>query len=157
MIIIKIGGGKEINTEAIIKDLKDVKEKVIIVHGANYYRDELVKKLGIIKKTLTSVSGYSSVYSDEEAIDAIMMAYAGLRNKRIVEMCQKNGINAIGLSGIDGGLIKARRNQGIRIKENMRIKIIRDYSGKPQEVNKELLDMLLEKKLHTCFMHTFDG
>lgn len=144
-MIIKIGGGKEINTQAIISDLKEVKEKVIIVHGANYYRDELAKQLNIHKKTLTSVSGYSSVYSDENAIDAIMMAYSGLRNKKIVEMCQINGINAIGLSGIDGCLIRAKRNAGIRIKENGRIKIIRDFSGKPQEINKELLEMLLEK------------
>lgn len=145
MIIIKIGGGKNINTKAIINDLKEIKEQVIIVHGANYYRDNLLKDLGFSKKTLTSVSGYTSVYSDETAIDVIMMAYAGLRNKKIVEMCQINGINAIGLSGLDGGLIKARRNQGIRAREQGRVKIIRDYSGKPQEVNKELLQMLLDK------------
>ena len=66
MIIIKIGGGKDINIEGIIKDLVSIEEKFIIIHGANYLRDEILKKLGITKRTITSVSGYSSVFSDEE-------------------------------------------------------------------------------------------
>jgi len=39
-------------------------------------------------------------------IDLMMMAYAGLRNKRIVEMCQKAGLNAVGLSGLDGRMVQ---------------------------------------------------
>ena len=66
------------------------------------------------------------------------------KNKRIVELCRRHGINAIGLSGIDGGLIRGRRNKGIRVKENGKLKIIRDFSGKPKEVNKKLLSLLLE-------------
>lgn len=144
MIIIKIGGGEEINIEGTVKDLSDLKEQYIIVHGANVIRDKLAEKLGRKKKVITSVSGYSSVFSDETAIDMIMMSYAGLRNKRIVEMFQQNGINAIGLSGIDGRLIKGRRNKGIRVKEYGKLKILRDLSGKPKQVNKELLELLLK-------------
>ena len=144
MIIIKIGGGKGINVEGIIKDLTELKEKFIIIHGANYYRDELADKLGIEKKIITSVSGYSSVYSDENAIELLMMAYAGLRNKKIVELCQLNGINAIGLSGIDGKVITGERNKGIRVIENGKKKILRDFSGKPKEVNAPLLNMLMD-------------
>lgn len=144
MIIIKIGGGKDINAEGIAAGLKDIHEKFLVVHGANFARDELMEKLGAEKKVLESVSGYSSVYSDSSAIDSIMMAYSGLRNKRIVELFQRNGINAIGLSGIDGQLIRGKRNNGTRINENGKIKIIRDFSGKPHEVNAGLLKMLLD-------------
>lgn len=144
MLIIKIGGGKEINAEGIIKDLSDIKEKFIIIHGANYYRDELALKLEKEKKVITSISGYSSVYSDESAIDLLMMAYAGLRNKKIVELCQMNGINAIGLSGLDGKVIRGERNKGIRVIEDGRKKILRDLSGKPKEVNVSLLNLLME-------------
>lgn len=144
MIIIKIGGGEEININGIMKDLSKLKEQFIIVHGANAFRDRLAEDLGRKKKVITSVSGYSSVFSDETAIDMIMMAYAGLRNKRIVELCQKNGINAIGLSGIDGKLIIGRRNKGIRVKEEGKLKIIRDLSGKPKQINKKLLELLLK-------------
>lgn len=143
MYIIKIGGGSEINTEAIISDLAELKEKFIIVHGANAFRDKLAKDLNKPKKVLTSVSGYASVYTDEEAMDVMMMAYAGYMNKRVVEMCQRKGINAVGLSGIDGQLIRAKRNTGIRIREEGKTKIVRDFSGKPQEINKDLLELLM--------------
>ncbi len=144
MIIVKIGGGKEINVKGIIEDLSKLDEKYIIVHGANHLRDELAQKLGMQKKTLTSVSGYTSVFSDEDAIDVLMMAYAGLRNKRIVELCQINGINALGLSGLDGKVIQGRRNQGIRVREDGKLKIVRDNSGKPVSVNAQLLNLLIE-------------
>jgi acetylglutamate/LysW-gamma-L-alpha-aminoadipate kinase len=144
MIIIKIGGGKDINLNWIVSDLSNLLDKFIIVHGANHARDALAEKLGHPKKVITSVSGYTSVYSDETAIDIIMMAYAGLKNKRIVELCQKNNINAIGLSGIDGRLVQARRNPGIKAKEGSKIKMIRDFSGKPVQINIELLNILLQ-------------
>ena len=85
MIIIKIGGGAGINLQGIVGDLAQLREKFIIVHGANALRDKLAEDLGRPKKVVTSVSGYSSVYSDENLIDQMMMAYAGARNKRIVD------------------------------------------------------------------------
>jgi len=144
MIIVKIGGGKSINIEGIISDLASLDDKFIIVHGANALRDQLIEDLNQQKKIITSVSGYSSVFSDEKALDILIMAYAGLKNKRIVELCQKNGINAVGLSGIDGKMIEGRRNKGIRIKENGKLKIVRDFSGKPIKINQELLNLLLD-------------
>lgn len=144
MIIVKIGGGREVNIKGIIRDLAGIDEKFIIIHGANHLRDELALKLGMKKKVITSVSGFSSVFSDEEAIDVMMMAYSGLRNKRIVELCQLNGINAIGLSGLDGRVIQGKRNQGIKYRENGKLKIVRDNSGKPVAVNIELLMLLID-------------
>ncbi len=143
MLIVKIGGGKDINIKGIIEDLAQLKERFIIVHGANYLRDELASKLGMKKVILTSVSGYSSVFSDDNAIDVMMMAYSGLRNKRIVELCQMNGINAVGLSGLDGRVITGKRNQGIKVRENGKTLIKRDNSGKPAMINSELLNLLL--------------
>jgi len=144
MIIIKIGGGKTINTKAIIEDLSKLEEKFIIVHGANASRDELTVNLNKPKKVITSASGYSSVFTDEESLDIMMMAYAGLKNKRIVEMCQQVGINAIGLSGIDGKVVQGKRNNGIRIKENGKLRIVRDFSGKPKSINTDLLNLLMD-------------
>ena len=143
MTIIKIGGGKTINIEAIISDLVNIEDEFIIVHGANSLRDELAKKLRYEKQILVSASGYSSVYSDSEALDIMMMSYSGLRNKRIVELCQQIGINAIGLTGVDGKLIEGKRNRGIRVKENEKLRIVRDFSGKPKSINTNLLKLLL--------------
>jgi acetylglutamate/LysW-gamma-L-alpha-aminoadipate kinase len=143
IIILKIGGGITINLEGIIKDLKSLEKKIIIVHGAIGVRNELANKTGYIKKTVESLSGYTSVISDKGLIELQMMAYAGVVNKRIVELCQIEGINAVGLSGIDGKVIEGRRNRGIKIKENGKKKIFRDFSGKPKKINTSLLDYFL--------------
>ncbi len=144
MLIIKIGGGTSINIEGIIRDLSELNEQFIIIHGANSLRDNLAQALGKPKKVLTSIKGYSSVYSDKDAIELLYMAYAGLGNKRIVETCQKYSINAVGLTGLDGRLIQGKRNSGIRVIENGKKKIKHDLSGKPRSINKELLSLLLE-------------
>jgi acetylglutamate/LysW-gamma-L-alpha-aminoadipate kinase len=144
MIIVKIGGGDGINLEGIIADLSKVQEKFIIVHGANALRDKLAEALGQTKQVITSVKGYSSVYSDDKMIDLMMMSYAGIRNKRIVELCHRHGINAVGLSGLDGKAVQGVRNKGIRVYQDGKQKIVRDFSGKPESVNKALLDLLLE-------------
>jgi acetylglutamate/LysW-gamma-L-alpha-aminoadipate kinase len=144
MIIVKLGGGREINIEGIVKDLAELDQKFILIHGANAIRDEIAEKLGKPTRVVTSVSGYSSVFSNEDAIDAIMMGYSGIKNKRIVELCQRNGINAVGLSGIDGRLIQGERNKGIRVRKGEKVMILRDYSGKPKRVNKELIQLLLD-------------
>lgn len=144
MIIVKIGGGENINISGVIADLAKLDEKFIVVHGANALRDELAQKLNYEKKILTSVSGYQSVYSDDEALDSMMMAYSGLRNKRIVEEFQKNGVNAVGITGLDGKTIQGKRNKGIRVRENGKLKMLRDFSGKPKSVNTDLINLLLD-------------
>ncbi len=145
MLLLKIGSGESINLSGIARDLATIEEKAVVVHGANGLRDQLGGKLGWEKKVVTSLAGVESVYSDSITLDLIIMAYAGLRNKRIVETFLQNGIKAIGLSGIDGALITGRRNRGIKVKENNRIRILRDLSGKPVGVNIELLSLLLGK------------
>ncbi len=144
MYIIKIGGGATINLEGIAADLAGLTAPAIVVLGANAVRDAIAERLGTPKQVLTSVSGYTSVYSDEQAIDAIMMSYAGLRCSRFVELCQRSGVNAVGLSGIDGRAVQGERNRGIRVREGGKTLLKRDFSGKPRTVNESLLRMLIE-------------
>jgi len=144
MILVKIGGGESINLEAVIADLSRQDSAFIIVHGANVLRDQISAKLGLEKTILTSASGYSSVFSDQDAIDVILMSYAGLRNKRIVELCQRYDINAVGLTGLDGRLVQGERNKGIRVREKGKTLIKRDLSGKPRVINTSLLRLLLD-------------
>ena len=144
MIIVKIGGGSTINIAGVIEDLAGLDEPYVIVHGANALRDKLAEDLGQPKQVLTSVKGYTSVYSDEKLLDVMLMAYAGLRNKRIVELCQQHGINAVGLTGLDGKMVQGKRNKGIRVYQGKKMKIVRDFSGKPRTVNTPLLQLLLD-------------
>lgn len=145
MIVLKIGGGASINIPGIVADIADLKDQMIIIHGGNYERDTLASRLNIPINRLVSLSGVSSVESTETLMDLLMMAYSGLVNKRLVEACQKAGINAIGLSGIDGGLIRGRRNPGIRARVGNKKKVIRDLSGRPIEINTNLLVSLLDQ------------
>jgi len=144
LILVKIGGGESINLEAVIADLAKLDGPFIIVHGANVLRDQLAVKLGFEKTVLTSVSGYTSVFSNQDALDVIMMSYAGLRNKRIVELAQRVGINAVGLTGLDGRLVQGERNKGIRVRENGKTLIKRDLSGKPRSINTNLMGLLVD-------------
>ncbi|MFW9928820.1 MAG: [LysW]-aminoadipate kinase [Candidatus Thorarchaeota archaeon] len=143
ILLIKIGGGANINLNGIIQDLSTINEKFVIIHGGNSLRDDLAKIMNKPKKIVTSISGYSSVLSDNDAIDMLLMAYAGIKNKRIVELCQIYGINAIGLTGADGKLIQGKRNKGIRVNENNKVKIKHDNSGKPEKINTDLINILL--------------
>ena len=142
--ILKIGGGAAINHAGIVADLAELATPCVVVAGANALRDDLAERLGTPTRTLTSVSGYTSVFSDVEAIDVILMSYAGVRNRRLVELCQQPGVNAVGLTGLDGRLVEGQRNRGIRIRERGKMLITRDFSGKPRRVNTALLRLLLD-------------
>lgn len=148
MYLLKIGGGKNINLNAICEDVAALiarGEKIVIAHGASATRDELATQLGVPTKTITSPSGVSSVYTDEKAMDVFLMAYAGLLNKRIVGALQKHGVNAIGLSGVDGRLWEAKRKEAVYAVEGEKTRLIKDnLTGKVQNVNSDLLRLLMD-------------
>ncbi|HVA96243.1 MAG TPA: [LysW]-aminoadipate kinase [Candidatus Acidoferrales bacterium] len=145
MIIIKIGGGQTIDLDNIIIDLKELKEPYIIVHGGNYVFDNLIKELGIKKKLLTSVDGQTSRYTDQEMIDTMLMSYAGYMNKTIVTKCQQSGINAVGLTGLDGKLVRGKKHKAILTVEHGKKKVIRDdMTGTVEEINVNLLKTLIK-------------
>jgi acetylglutamate/LysW-gamma-L-alpha-aminoadipate kinase len=143
VVIVKIGGGRTINLEGLAGDLAELGGPAILVHGANAWRDELARRLGVAREIVTSASGYESVFTDEAALDVLLMAYAGLRNKRVVEALLRRGVMAVGLTGLDGGAVRGRRNRGIRSREGSKIVVRRDLSGKPTSVNEPLLRTLL--------------
>lgn len=144
LTLIKAGGGAGINLEGVADDLADLDSPALVVLGANALRDDLAQRLGTPRQTITSQSGYTSVLSDEPALDAILMAYAGLRAKRFVELCQQRGVNAVSLTGIDGQLVRGERNKGIRVREGGKTLLKRDFSGKPRAINAGLLKLLID-------------
>jgi len=144
VLLIKIGGGDAINLEGIADDIAEIDEPIILVHGANALRDRLAEQLQVPIRTVTSASGYSSVLTGEDTIELMMMAYAGLRNKQLVELLQRRGVDASGLCGLDGRVIQGRRNRGIRVREGEKLKLVRDLSGRTRTVNRKLLDLLLD-------------
>jgi acetylglutamate/LysW-gamma-L-alpha-aminoadipate kinase len=148
MMVIKIGGGKAVNHAAIfanVKTLLDGGQKVVIVHGANHEMRVLADRLGVAQRFITSVSGHESRYTDAATMEAFLMAYCGKVNKTLVAMAQGCGVNALGLSGVDGGLLSGPRKKAIRIIEDGKRMLIRDdLSGRIESVNAELLRLLLD-------------
>jgi [amino group carrier protein]-L-2-aminoadipate 6-kinase len=146
MLLLKIGGGREININGIAEDLAVISGPVIVVHGANAWRDELAQKLEVAMEVVTSTRGYDSVLSTDQTMDVMLMAYAGLRNKRIVECFVQHGIAAIGLTGLDACVVQGRRNPGIQCRMGDKLILRRDLSGKPKSLNVRLLQLLTDDK-----------
>jgi len=78
-------------------------------------------------------------------LDVYVMAAAGGVNKALVAELQRMGCNALGLSGVDGRLLLARRKDAVRAVENGRQRIIRDdFTGQIEASNGALLELLLQ-------------
>ncbi len=149
LLLIKVGGGKTINWDYIAEDLISYikKYRIILVHGASQWRDEIAKQLGHPTKTLISPSGIESVYTDKKALDILLMVYSGLVNKTIVSILQKHHINAVGLSGVDGKLWEGKRKHVVYAKINSKVKLIADsYTGKVEKINTKLINLLIDNQ-----------
>lgn len=160
MIVVKIGGAIGTGIENLVVDLKNYQD-YILVHGGSHEMNVISEKIEQPPKFVTSVSGHVSRYTDEATLDVLKMVYSGKVNKSIVESMRKHEINAIGLTGLDGGLLKGKRKEAIRIIENGKRKILRgDNTGRADEVNTELLQLLIDNgyvPVITIPIEAFDG
>lgn len=144
MFVVKIGGSKGINLDYVLEDLARQTEPLVLVHGASDELNQISTQLGKPPRMVTSPSGYTSRYTDRETLDIFSMVYCGKLNTRIVEKLQQLGVNAVGLSGVDGRLLEGKRKSSVRIIEDGRTKILRDdYTGKVERANVDLLNVLL--------------
>jgi acetylglutamate/LysW-gamma-L-alpha-aminoadipate kinase len=148
MIVVKAGGNGNLDMEAICADvarLVEQGEQVVLVHGGSNETNVISEKLGHPPRFVTSVSGYVSRYTDRETLEIFAMVTAGRINKLLVERLQQLGVNAVGLSGLDGRLLEGKRKSLLRVIEDGKQKILRgEYSGVIQWVNAGLLKTLLE-------------
>ena len=114
MITIKIGGSvvDDLHPSTIL-DIKKIAETegIIIVHGGGKEVTKVCKQLGKEPKFVISPSGIKSRYTDKETAEIFTIVMSGRINKTIVQMLQKNGINAIGLSGVYAKVIEADRKK----------------------------------------------
>ncbi len=111
-VVIKYGGNAMISDElrkAVISDiilLRLVGINVVVVHGGGPEINELLKKTG---KESRFVNGLR--YTDEETMEAVQMVLCGKVNKNLVSTLNRAGGQAVGLCGLDGGMLKAVRRQ----------------------------------------------
>jgi acetylglutamate/LysW-gamma-L-alpha-aminoadipate kinase len=146
-IVIKLGGAAGVNADAVLADVAALAaggKPVVLVHGTSAAADALAARAGVPVRQITSPSGHVSRYTDPEMLELYVAAAAGQVNKTLVASLQRLGCNAVGLSGVDGRLLVARRKGAVRAVENGRQRIIRDdYTGQLESANGDLLRLLL--------------
>lgn len=146
-IVIKIGGGEGIEITPILSEIAQLVQSgqpVVLVHGGSHETNVLSARLGIEARFITSPSGHTSRRTDRATLEIFEMAYCGKINKAIVESLRAERVDAIGLSGIDGGIWRGKRKDAIRAIEEGRTVIIRDdLTGTVDHVDRDLLQMLL--------------
>ncbi|MBQ3235536.1 MAG: acetylglutamate kinase [Clostridia bacterium] len=134
-VVVKYGGNAMINEhlkEQVMEDivlLWLIGVKVVLVHGGGPEINEIMDRLG---KKPEFIDGLR--VTDKETVDIVQMVLAGKVNKSLVSHLESKGGNAMGISGIDGGLIKA-------VKKDERL----GYVGKITNVNIKPIEDLLNK------------
>ena len=109
IVVIKYGGNAMIDENLKMQVMEDIAllwligVKVVLVHGGGPEISETMKKLG---KKAEFVDGLR--VTDRETVDIVQMVLAGKINKTLVSLVQMKGGHAVGLSGIDGGIIEAK-------------------------------------------------
>jgi acetylglutamate kinase len=148
VFVIKAGGevfNDEVSTRALIEQvaiLHQVGIKTVLVHGGGPQLDSMQKTMGIETRM---VNGRR--VTDQKSIDATSMVLNGLINTRILAICRELGIEAIGLSGVDAGLIRAHRRPPVPIAVGSSETIDYGFVGDIDSVNTGVLDKLLENGL----------
>lgn len=147
IIVIKLGGAEGVDFSAVCQDviaLQGKNYRLVLVHGGSAEANSLGEALDYPPRFITSPSGYTSRYTDRRTLEIFAMAVNGKLNTLLVEQLQGMGVNAFGLSGLDGRVLQATRKSSIQSVENGKRKIIRDdYTGKIESVAADLLQTLL--------------
>ncbi len=135
IVVIKYGGNAMINDQLKEQVMEDIALlwligiKVVLVHGGGPEINEVMNKYG---KKAEFVGGLR--VTDKETVDIVQMVLAGKVNKSLVSLIQMKGGHAVGISGIDGGLIEAE------IKDERL-----GYVGKITKIRTQPITDLLEK------------
>ena len=116
VFVVKAGGGvfaDDATTRMLIEQiaiLHHLGVRVVLVHGGGPQLDELQRSLGIEPRMV----GGRRV-TDARSIDVTTMVLNGLISTRILAACRELGIDAVGLSGVDAGLVRARRRPPVEV------------------------------------------
>ena len=135
IVVIKYGGNAMVNPQLKQQVMEDITllwligVKVVLVHGGGPEISQTMAKLG---KEAKFVNGLR--VTDKETVDIVQMVLAGKINKTLVNLIQMKGGHAMGLSGIDGGIIEATMKD-----ENL------GYVGEITKIRTQPIEALLEK------------
>jgi [amino group carrier protein]-L-2-aminoadipate 6-kinase len=147
VIVVKVGGAAGIDVDAVTRDVAGLwaeGERVVLVHGGGDETNRIAEALGHPPRFVTSPSGFTSRYTDCEALQVFAMVVAGRINKGLVERLQRLGAPALGLSGLDGRLLEGHHKRSVRSVEGGKTVVLHgDHTGTVERVDAGLLHLLL--------------
>lgn len=150
--VVKIGGNVVDNPQVLqqfVKHFSSLPGKKILVHGGGVMASQMQKAMGI---TPQMIQGRR--VTDEETLRIVTMVYAGWCNKNITALLQSEGCNAIGLSGADGNVIKARKRPPVEVETDGEIRLV-DYGYvgdvTAESVNSAFIERLLSENIIPVF------
>ncbi|MFI6377773.1 [LysW]-aminoadipate kinase [Streptomyces sp. NPDC050546] len=148
LTVMKCGGAAGVDPGRVCADvaaLVAAGERVVLVHGGSAELDKLAARLGVPQRTLTSRSGVTSRYTDDATLEVLTLALAGQVKPAVLTELAALGVPAVGMTGIDAGLLRARRKQALRAKVDGRVVLVRDdHSGRIDRVEPGVLKVLLD-------------
>jgi acetylglutamate/LysW-gamma-L-alpha-aminoadipate kinase len=140
-VVVKIGGAKAVDPAGAVGDVAHLAangRRVVVVHGGSTVVDEVIERLGMEPEYVESASGVTGRFTDAETMEAFTI------NTELTALFREAGVDAVGLSGVDGGLLSGPRKSAVRVVEDGKKKIRRgEHSGRIESVNADLLDGLL--------------
>jgi len=145
-IVVKFGGNAMVSEElknSFARDIvlmKSVGMNPVVVHGGGPQINELLAKLNIKSEFIDGLR-----VTDSATMDVVEMVLGGTVNKNIVSLINHNGGRAMGLTGKDGQLIKAKKKSLIRQTHDMKAPEIIDigHVGDITSIDKRAIDMLI--------------
>ena len=148
MIVVKVGGGTSLNIDAVVADivaLRAAGTELLLVHGGAQTTNAVAEALGHPPQFVTSETGHVSRRTDRRTLEIFEMVYCGQLNKMWVEKLQRQGVNAVGLSGLDGRIFEGTRKDTLRIRVEGRRMVLRDdWTGTVETINAGLLKVLID-------------
>jgi [amino group carrier protein]-L-2-aminoadipate 6-kinase len=147
-IVVKCGGSAAVHPSSVCADIAELAaagHPVVLVAGGSADIDRLAGRLGVPIRRLTSPDGLTARFTDEATLTVVSMALAGVVQPRLVAALLAAGVAAVGLTGVDGALLQARRRGAQRALADGRQILVRgDHSGRITAVNVALLICLLD-------------
>lgn len=143
-IVIKYGGNAMVNDELKEKVMQDIALmkyvgiKVVIVHGGGPEITQFLKKVG---KESSFVSGLR--VTDEETVEIAEMVLDGKVNSEIVNLLNRRGVRAVGLSGKDADLIQAEKKLATVYEDGQKSKVDIGYVGKAKKIDIRIVEDLI--------------
>ena len=137
-VVVKYGGNAMLNENlksAVMKDLvllNTIGVKVVLVHGGGPEINHMLERVGKESKFINGLR-----YTDFETMEIVQMVLTGKLNKDICKIIEQEGGNAVGLSGVDSGLLRAKKLE----KDGVDL----GFVGEVEEVHPEIIESLLNE------------